>query len=126
MIFSTFLLAQEVKYELLTSRAIENGLYDSAVVYCNKLLEINGENSVDMCVRGSIKMMMNDTEGALGDYAMAIGLDPEDPCAFFNRGNLHLHHREYEKAIRDISRTMSESRGDKVAWKMLGVCYLNL
>lgn len=79
MIFSTFLQAQEDKYELLTSRAIENGLYDSA---------------------------------------LAIGLDPEDPCAFFNRGNLHLHHREYEKALDDFNRAMSESRGDLTAWKM--------
>ncbi len=43
---------------------------------------------------------------ALGDYAAAMALDPRNPLAPYNRGNLYFDAKRYDLAIADYTRAV--------------------
>ncbi|MEO0117324.1 MAG: tetratricopeptide repeat protein [candidate division WOR-3 bacterium] len=45
---------------------------------------------------------------ALGDYAQALRMEPDEPLIYFNRAHLFIEIGEYEKAIEDLARAMEK------------------
>lgn len=48
--------------------------------------------------RGVIHEFMGQQQNAMADYQAAISLDPNYSLAYFNAGNIYLHHRQFSQA----------------------------
>uniref|UniRef100_A0A8D2AGE8 Tetratricopeptide repeat domain 6 n=1 Tax=Sciurus vulgaris TaxID=55149 RepID=A0A8D2AGE8_SCIVU len=48
--------------------------------------------------RGVIHEFMGQKQNAMKDYQAAIALDPKYSLAYFNAGNIYLHHRQFSQA----------------------------
>lgn len=48
--------------------------------------------------RGVIHEFMGQQQSAMADYQAAISLNPSYSLAYFNAGNIYLHHRQFSQA----------------------------
>ena len=60
---------------------------------------------------------------ALSDYGAAIQLDPENPLAFYNRGNLHFDRGEHAKAIADYTSAIERDPTFALAYLNRGLAH---
>ncbi len=60
---------------------------------------------------------------ALSDYGAAIRLDPENPLAYYNRGNLHFDRGEHAKAIADYTSAIERDPSFALAYLNRGLAH---
>lgn len=60
--------------------------------------------------RAYLKYNLEDYFGAMADFDYAIGLDPENVTARFNRGLLRMEVQDVNKAIEDFTAVISITR----------------
>ena len=77
--------------------------YDDAMIYFNKAIKIDPNNSKAYHSRGNVKAELKDYKGALDDFNNAINLDIEDIFAYRDRGELKTIINDYDGAINDFS-----------------------
>ena len=58
----------------------------------------------------------NNPEEALADYTKAIGMDPEAPAGYFNRGNSKARLGHHEEAIEDFTKAIELDPEDSEAY----------
>ena len=63
---------------------------------------------------------------AFGDYAAAMALDPRNPLAPYNRGNLYFDTKRYELAIADYTRAVELDREFALAFLNRGLAHERL
>ncbi|XP_075803800.1 tetratricopeptide repeat protein 6 isoform X1 [Microtus pennsylvanicus] len=56
--------------------------------------------------RGVIHEFMGQQQNAMTDYQAAISLDPKYSLAYFNAGNIYLHHRQFSQASDYFSKAL--------------------
>ena len=61
----------------------------------------------------------------LDDLNHAIALDPQNAFLFYNRGNLYVQRKEYERAIEDYTAAISINRSLAEAYYNRGLAYIN-
>lgn len=74
-----------------------------ALLYLNKVIELESTNSSAFFLRGNIKDSFDDRHGAMKDYNVAIERNPKFADAFFARGNVKMKLQDYYGAIADYS-----------------------
>lgn len=77
--------------------------YDQAIIYVEKALAINSNNSEAIAVRGLINIQKEDYRNALMDLNKAIEIDPTNSFAFFGRGLVKTKLGDYRGAISDYN-----------------------
>lgn len=50
--------------------------------------------------RGVIHEFMGQQQNAMKDYQAAVSLNPTYSLAYFNAGNIYLHHRQFSQVMR--------------------------
>ncbi|MEI0566033.1 tetratricopeptide repeat protein [Brachyspira pulli] len=82
------------------------GKCKEAIVYYNKAIELDPNNSAAYNNRGNAKKDLVQYEEALKDYNKAIELDPNNSAAYYNRGSLKINLEEYKEAIKDFNKAI--------------------
>ena len=73
--------------------------------------------------RGRIKILMQDTVGALADYDSALAMDPGYMGAYQLRANLHYYKGNFFLAIQDLNIYLLSVEDDWSAYLMRAECY---
>ncbi|XP_028638363.1 tetratricopeptide repeat protein 6 isoform X1 [Grammomys surdaster] len=71
--------------------------YFAAMQDINCAIKINSTAEF-LTNRGVIHEFMGQRQSAMADYQAAISLDPNYSLAYFNAGNIYLHHRQFSQA----------------------------
>ncbi|XP_063118718.1 tetratricopeptide repeat protein 6 isoform X4 [Rattus norvegicus] len=71
--------------------------YFAAMQDINCAIKINSTAEF-LTNRGVIHEFMGQQQNAMADYQAAISLDPNYSLAYFNAGNIYLHHRQFSQA----------------------------
>ena len=82
------------------------GKCKEAIVYYNKAIELDPNNSAAYNNRGNAKKDLVQYEEALKDYNKAIELDHNNSAAYYNRGSLKINLEEYKEAIKDFNKAI--------------------
>ena len=62
----------------------------------------------------------------MADYAKAIALNPQDPGAYNNRGNIYVALQQYQEALDDYAKAIALNPQFALAYGNRGVCYREL
>ena len=82
------------------------GKCKEAIVYYNKAIELDPNNSAAYNNRGNAKKDLVQYKEALKDYNKAIELDHNNSAAYYNRGSLKINLEEYKEAIKDFNKAI--------------------
>ena len=102
------------------------GKCKEAIVYYNKAIELDPNNSAAYYNRGSLKINLNEYEEAIKDFNKAIELDHNYLYAYNNRGNVKYKLGQYEEAIKDYNRAIELDNNDSIAYYNIGLSKANL
>ncbi|GHV75083.1 hypothetical protein AGMMS49940_23850 [Spirochaetia bacterium] len=92
--------------------------YDNSIKIANKIIEIDPDNAKAYYLRGSAykaqKLVANDYDPlsfndylqTVGDYSVAIRLDPDNAQYIFSRAEIEEKLSQYEEAIEDYSKAL--------------------
>ncbi|MDR4987845.1 MAG: tetratricopeptide repeat protein [Bacteroidales bacterium] len=73
--------------------------YDKALKDFQKLLEVQGDNGEAWCDLGGLYLILEDIAGAKNCFERSADIDKSCACAWFGKGVVALHSREYKKAL---------------------------
>jgi tetratricopeptide (TPR) repeat protein len=76
--------------------------------------------------RGILKQGFGDIKGAFDDYAIAVKLNEKDPFTHWNRANLFVTIREYQKALKDFRAAIKTDPKDAEQIVNFGNCYYSI
>lgn len=92
----------EKLYEIATEKW-ENDLNEEALLTINKSIALNNKNFKSWSRRGTIRLNINDIDGAISDYEQSIQLNPNYEVSWSNRGDAKHRKKNYSEAILDYS-----------------------
>ncbi len=76
--------------------------------------------------RAAVKRILRDTQGALADCDAAIGLNPKDADARWQRGVTYFDAQQYTKAVPDLKIVVQQSSKFADAYLLLGQSFQKL
>ena len=92
----------------------ENGNYDKAIEYFNKVLELNPNYAEIYFARGSIFDAKENYTSAIADYTKAIKLNRNYIEAYFNRADTYHKKKDYDNAIIDYTMAIYSDPNDEI------------
>lgn len=104
------MLGTNATYEILIEDAIDqinSGGNFEALQTLKKAESIKDSDSLLYYLKGLAKHGLEDYYGSFDDFDKAITLSINYADAFINRGSLHIHFEEYDKAITDCNRVIN-------------------
>jgi len=106
------------------AREMDKNDIKGAISDCNKGIEVGPDKlSEAYYSRAGFKMKIDDFQGALKDYNLAIKKDPDFKEAFFNRGILHNKMGAYKEAIKDFKRALEYNFWEYESYYNIGSNY---
>jgi tetratricopeptide (TPR) repeat protein len=106
--FTIAISEDENNVEYYAERAVaylNSGQYDLSLFDMNRCVDFEPNNSYRYSCRAFLKAKMNDPDGAIIDYEIAVKLDPEDAIAFNNLGLAQEQKGYRDKAARSFERS---------------------
>lgn len=100
--------------------------FEDALEYCDRAIELDGENVNAYGNRAKAYWNLNRLEEANAGFGRVIELDPQMDKAYFFRARIRLQLGQYEEALSDLDRALSRSPDDCVAHYLRGVAYREL
>ena len=79
--------------------------------------------ALEYVMRGTAKAQLGDPSGAIADYDLAIGIDPQLLLAYNNRGNLRQHLGDIDGAIADFSQVLKIDSQSAIAYNNRAIIY---
>jgi tetratricopeptide (TPR) repeat protein len=104
---------------------MNNKDYKGAVMELSISLEIE-PSAEAYFLRASAKYMLDDVQGSLLDYDNAIALDPYNPIAYNNRGNIKDELKRTADAIKDYTKAISLDALYTSAYYNRGIAHFNV
>lgn len=81
------------------------------------------DNYGELLSRADISMVDNNIPEAKSLLSRAIGTSPDTPDAYQKRANVYIKEKNWESAIRDLSRAAQLDQTDVTSLRSLGRCY---
>ncbi|MFA6922733.1 MAG: tetratricopeptide repeat protein [Bacteroidales bacterium] len=103
-----------------------NKVWKNGIILFTDVIEKYPDKSHPYLARAGAKMNINDSQGALEDYASAIKLDPNNAEAYNNRAVIENTQKQYEAAIADCKEAIRIKPGYPDAYNNYGVALNNL
>ncbi|MEM9087155.1 MAG: tetratricopeptide repeat protein [Cyanobacteria bacterium P01_F01_bin.53] len=100
--------------------ATRAGQFDLAELQWTALIEKLPEEGAVWSNRGSVRVRLNDLDGAMADYTQAIQLAPNEPDPYLNRGAVWEAMGQWDKAIKDYNRVLQLNPDDPAAYNNRG------
>ena len=94
----------------------KEGKHKESIVYYNKTIKLNPNNSAAYCNRGSTKGYLGQHFEAIKDYDKAIDLNPNNSYDYNNRGLAKYYLGQYEEAIKDYDKAIELDPNDSYAY----------
>ncbi|MDD5570664.1 MAG: tetratricopeptide repeat protein [Bacteroidales bacterium] len=102
-----------------------NRVWKDGVTLFTDVIEKNPNISHPYLARAGARMNINDSEGALADYASAIKLNPGNAEAYNNRAVIENTRRQYDAAIADCKEAIRVKPDYPDAYNNYGVALAN-
>lgn len=113
--------AQEVK-EFFKQGQIHfnNARYDSAIVYYNKVIELDSTYLNAYLQRGFCRNLLKEYKFAIADFSKVISLDPSHKWAYDSRGSSKNSMGDYSGAMEDFNKALELDPDDQEAYNNRG------
>lgn len=72
---------------------------------------------------GNVSGKQEKYKEAILDYTKAIGVDPNDANAYYNRGYVYIEMRKYKLAIADLDKAIEIDPGTAASYHVRGIAY---
>lgn len=95
------------KIEEVLDVCLDNGLYDSALKFCDTLLEYKPSSNELLTKKGYILMNMKDFSAAIDTLERAVEINPSDPDALINLSLSYYNTGDYQKSLDFIDRALT-------------------
>lgn len=80
--------------------------YNEALLAFNRVIRIDERIPDAWLNRGTTRLMLSDSTGALNDYTTAINLSPFNANPYLRRGSLFAQQKNYEMALGDLNQAI--------------------
>jgi len=117
------------EYEALYNKGLEMlklKKYDDAIMYFNKVLELNKRYKAAYKEKGDALLTLGRTDEALNCFTIATNLDPDYVEAWEKKEAAHLLRGDYDDAIKCLDNITRIKPDDERAWLDKGSLMLNL
>ncbi|MCJ8282449.1 MAG: tetratricopeptide repeat protein [Rivularia sp. ALOHA_DT_140] len=81
-----------------------------------ELFSAQGNRGDALRSQGSMRMLQNDSSGAIAAYSQAIKLNPKDADAYIQRGNVRVNSGDLQGALADFNKSLSLQPSDTYAY----------
>jgi tetratricopeptide (TPR) repeat protein len=81
--------------------------WKSEIERIDRIIQQEPQNGSMYVQRGSTKKMLQDKQGALSDYEIALKLQPNSTVALMGRATLEMDADRYDRAMTDINRVLA-------------------
>ena len=96
---------------------------DDAVHDCDRLLELDGEDSLAHRLRGVGLLHRGDKDAGVAELTRAIDLDPDDVHAYVSRARVRLEQHRDDEAIADATAAVERESEEATAYVIRGMAY---
>ncbi len=90
---------------------------------CDRLLELDGEDSLAHRLRGLTLLHRGDKDAAVTELSRAIELDPDDVYAYVSRARVRLEQHRDDEAIADATAAVERESEEATAHAVRGMAY---
>lgn len=97
--------------------------FKKSIEYFNKAIEINPIDPLTYKYLGDLYNALGDNNNSLGNYDLAISLDPQFTQAYFSRGNVFCKKNKLEKALNDYNKAIELNQENPEFYKVRGDLY---
>ena len=98
----------------------KNKQFKKSIEYFNKVIEINPLDPLTYKYLGDSYGVLGDKNNSLGNYDLAIGLDPQFTQAYLCRGNIFCKKDKLEKALGDYNKAIELAPENPEFYKIRG------
>ncbi|NNF21584.1 MAG: tetratricopeptide repeat protein [Saprospiraceae bacterium] len=96
----------------------EKGKEDEAILALNKAIEKYNRHAQAYERRARVNFILKKYHDAFRDYKKSLGLDPNNPYAYYGRANVYIHQEKYDEALEDLQLTIKKSVAlQEIHWK---------
>jgi len=96
----------------------KKGKEEEALISLNKAIEKYDRHAQAYERRARVNFMLKKDHDALRDYNKSIGLDPDNPYAYFGKGEVHIKREEFQEATEAIGLAIKKSVAlQAIHWK---------
>jgi tetratricopeptide (TPR) repeat protein len=81
--------------------------YDASMLWCNKVLSVQGNNPEALLVHAEINQSRGDAKAAKLDYFRAVEFEPKNPEVYEKRGTFFLAHKQFGAASEDLKKAQN-------------------
>jgi tetratricopeptide (TPR) repeat protein len=97
--------------------------YFNTLITLDKLLSINGKDSLILCYYGEILNKMGKYNDAISYFTRAANIDPENVYNLNKRAITYYILQEYDKALSDFNRVIQMDSSNSLAYYYKGLIY---
>ena len=96
----------------------EKGKEEEAIQALNKAIDKYDRHAQAYERRARVNFLLKKEHDALRDYKKSIGLDPNNPYAYFGKSEVHLSKKEYQEATENLQMAIKKSVAlQKIHWR---------
>jgi len=96
----------------------KKGKEEEAIKALNKAIEKYDRHAQAYERRARVNFILKKNHDALRDYDKSIGLDPNNPYAYFGKGEVHISNKEYPEAVEAFGMAIKKSVAlQAIHWK---------
>ena len=96
----------------------KKGKEEEAIIALNKAIEKYDRHAQAYERRARVNFLLKKEHDALRDYKKSLGLDPDNPYAYFGKAEVHLSKKEYEEAAENFGMAIKKSVAlQAIHWK---------
>ena len=105
---------------------LKNNNFESALIDMDEAIKLHPQEPEYYNLRAQIKYKLDDYDGAIEDYSLAIEYDKDNLLAFYNRAVLRSEIRDLNRAIDDFSKVLSLNPTDYRTLYNRAILYRNI
>lgn len=96
----------------------EKGKEDEAISALSKAIEKYNRHAQAYERRARVNFILKKYHDAFRDYKKSLGIDPNNPYAYFGRANVYIHQEKFDEALDDLQSAIKTSVAlQEIHWK---------
>jgi predicted Zn-dependent protease len=100
--------------------------FAEALVLADEVVLLTPDSAAAYALRSTIRLALDDPNGAAEDARMALSLQPEHAEALLARAEVHRHTEDWPACIEVATTRLRDTPRDGAAWRVRAHCYLGL
>jgi len=100
--------------------------FAEALVLADEVVLLTPDSAAAYALRSTIRLALDDPNGAAEDARMALSLQPEHAEALLAMAEVHRHTEDWPACIEVATTRLRDTPRDGAAWRVRAHCYLGL